>query len=102
RWKPAALFAVPVAGIFLVFLAQILDGLEQIAVLLITPSSALTTLILVCLLGAWRLIAIADSMIGFGIRSPWRQGPTAATFAGLAAVVIVSHLAMAYFAWAFY
>jgi polyisoprenyl-teichoic acid--peptidoglycan teichoic acid transferase len=41
-------------------------------------------------------------MIGFGIRSPWRQGQTAATFAALAAVVLVTHLALAYLAWAFY
>src|SRR5690554_1782903 len=85
----------------LVFL-QAIAGIEQFAVLLITPSSALTVLILVALLGMWRIAAIADSMLGFGIRSPWFRGSTGMTFATLGLAVVVMHGLGAYLTYAFY
>jgi LCP family protein required for cell wall assembly len=102
RRRSASLFAVPVVLIALGFLAEGLRGINHLAVLLLTPSSALTILVLVVLLGIWRLVAIADSMLGLGLRNPWRQGKTALTFGGLAAVVAVTHLTLGYVAWAFY
>jgi LCP family protein required for cell wall assembly len=79
-----------------------MQGLAHLAALMITPSSALTIFVLVVLVGIWRLISIADSMLGLGGPSPWRHGRTARTFAVLAAIVLVSHLAVGYLAWAFY
>jgi len=72
------------------------------AALMITPSSALTIFVLVVLIGIWRLISIADSMLGLGVRSPWRHGRTGRTYGILAAIVLVSHLVIGSAAWAFY
>jgi LCP family protein required for cell wall assembly len=102
RAKAAALFGLPVLAIALAFLASATQGMAHLAVLLITPSSALTIFVLVILIGLWRLVSIADSMLGLGVRNPWRQGRTAATFGTLAVIVLVSHLAFGYLAWAFY
>jgi LCP family protein required for cell wall assembly len=102
RSRAAALFALPVLAVALLFIASAMQGLAHMAVLMITPSSALTIFVLVVLIGIWRLVSIADSMLGLGVRSPWRHGRTARTFATLAAIVLVSHLAIGYVAWAFY
>ena len=102
RERAAAAFALPVLAIALAIAVSAAQGLAHLAVLLITPSSALTILVLVVLIGVWRLVSIADSMLGLGVRSPWREGSTGATFATLAAIVVLTHLVMAYFAWAFY
>ncbi len=102
RTRAAALFALPVLAIALAFLGSATQGLAHLAVLLITPSSALTIFVLVVLIGVWRLVSIADSMLGLGVRNPWRHGRTAATFGTLTAIVLITHLAMGYVAWAFY
>jgi LCP family protein required for cell wall assembly len=102
RRRSAALFAVPAVIVNLILLVEGLRGVGHLAALLITPSSALTILILVVLFGIWRLVAIADSMLGLGVREPWRRGRTAVTFGTLAVIVAVTHLALGYVAWAFY
>ena len=102
RPREAALFALPVLAVALLVLVSAMQGIVHLAVLMITPSSALTIFVLVVLVGVWRLIAIANSMLGYGIRSPWRNGRTARTFGILAAIVLISHLAVGYVAWAFY
>ncbi len=102
RVRSAALFALPVVGIAALLLAQALGGLGDLAALLLTPSSALTVLILIGLLGAWRLLAIADSMFVPGTSRPLRRPSTLATFGVLALAVIATHGALGYAAWAFY
>ena len=62
RTRTAALFALPVIGIGLLMLLQAIGGLGQTASLLLTPSSALTVVILIGLLAAWRHLAIAEAM----------------------------------------
>ena len=102
RVRSAALFALPVLGIAALLLAQAHGGLGDLAALLLTPSSALTVLILIGLLGAWRLLAIADSMSVPGASRPLRRPSTLATFGVLALAVIATHGALGYAAWAFY
>jgi LCP family protein required for cell wall assembly len=102
RPRAAALFALPVLAVALLFILSATQGLAHMAALMITPASALTIFVIVVLIGLWRLIAIADSMLGLGVRSPWRHGRTARTFGILAALVLVSHLAIGSAAWAFY
>ena len=93
---------MPVIGIALVLLLQAVGSVGQLASLLITPSSALTVLILIGLLAAWRLLAIADAMVDR--RTCGRPCATArrrSTFTALAlGVVLLMHGAMGYAAWA--
>ncbi|MEX1171258.1 MAG: DUF6677 family protein, partial [Chloroflexota bacterium] len=63
RMRPAVLFGLPILGFLVLLLIQAIGGVGQLAALLLTPSSALTIVILIGLIGAWRLLAIADSMI---------------------------------------
>ena len=102
RNRTAALFALPVIGIALILLLQAICSLGQLASLLFTPSSALTVVILIGLLAAWRLLAIADAMSIGGVSKPLRHRPTVMTFGALALGVLVMHGAMGYYAWAFY
>ena len=99
RPRAALLFAVPALLALLVLIGEAAGGIEQLAALLIAPSSALTILILVILFGLWRLIAIIDS-IG-PPRDHW-QRRSGALIAGLALVVVVTHAWAGYVAWAFY
>jgi LCP family protein required for cell wall assembly len=102
RTRAAALFALPVIGIALILIAQAIGSLGQLASLLLTPSSALTVVILIGLLAAWRLLAIADAMTIGDVKAPLRHRPTLIAFSALALVVLVMHGAMGYAAWAFY
>ena len=102
RSRAAALFALPVLGIVAVLAIQAVGGIGQLAALLLTPSSALTVVILILLLGAWRLIAIADSLTTGGTRDPLRQRSTLTTFAVLGLLVVLMHGVVGYAAWAFY
>lgn len=102
RTRTAALFALPVIGIVLILLLQAIGSLGQLASLLLTPSSALTVVILIGLLAAWRLLAIADAMSIGGVTKPLRHRSTVMTFSALALGVVLMHGAMGYAAWAFY
>ncbi len=101
RTRAAVLFAVPVFGILLLVAIQVAGSVGQIAQLFLTPSSALTVVILIGLLAAWRLLAIVDSM-STGIKDPIRHPPTLATFVVLGLLVVLTHGALGYAAWAAY
>jgi LCP family protein required for cell wall assembly len=102
RPRAAALFAIPVFVIALVLIVSAAQGLAHIAALMITPTSSFVIFLLVILLGLWRIVSIADSMLGLGVRSPWFRGRTARTFGILAVIVLITPLAIGYVAWAFF
>jgi LCP family protein required for cell wall assembly len=102
RTRAAVLFALPVIGIALLLLSQALGGLGQIAALLLSPSSALTLVILIGLLAVWRLLAIADALTVGGVADPFRHRPTLTTFAILATIVVLTHGVLGFYAWKFY
>lgn len=102
RRRSAVLFGLPVAGVAILLLLQAVGGLGQLAALLLTPSSALTIVILIGLLAAWRLLAIADAIGWSEVRAPLQRPSTMATFAILAVAVIAIHGFLGYGAWAFY
>lgn len=81
---------------------QLADGLTTLALSLFNPSTALTVLALIGLLGVWRLISMGDAMVTAGRGRTWRRSGTLATFTGLALVVVVVHAAAASFAWSAY
>lgn len=99
RQRAALLFAIPAVLAVGVLALEAVDGVEQLVALLLAPSSALTILILIVLLGVWRLVAIVDAAAsGRGQRS--RR--TGYVVVGLALLVVASHAWMGYVAWAFY
>ena len=102
RRRPALIFAIPALIAAGLLLAQAARGLDVLAIELITPTFALTVLILVLLLGAWRLISMVEAMKASGGPSAWRRRPTSIVLVVLSAIVLVTHGAAAYYAYSFY
>jgi LCP family protein required for cell wall assembly len=102
RRRAAALFGLPMVVLAAIVAVRAVVAPEQLAALLLDPPSALTILILILLLGAWRLLAIADAMAGSRRRAAWRRGRTGALFGALTVAVLAMHLPASYVTWAFY
>jgi polyisoprenyl-teichoic acid--peptidoglycan teichoic acid transferase len=102
RRRSALIFAIPVAIAALALLIQSIRGLTQLALEMFTPSFALTALVLIGLLCAWRLLAIVDAAQVAGGRRAFRRPAVAGTVAALALVTIVVHGVLGYYAWSFY
>jgi LCP family protein required for cell wall assembly len=102
RQRAALLFALPVIGVVLVVAIQAIGGINQLAALLISPSSALTISILVLLLGAWRVLAVVDSAIAIQPRGSWRRGRSLMVVTVVTLAIAATHLWAGYVAWAFY
>lgn len=100
--RSAVIFALPVVVVAIVLAFQLVDGMAELAVTMLAPSTALTVLILIGLLGIWRLIAMGDALLAAGRGRTWRRPAPLATFAILAAVVIGAHVGAASLAWSFY
>lgn len=98
----ALLFALPLLGVVLVIVVQAVGGLGQIAGLLLSPSSALTLVILIVLLGAWREIAVIDSAMAIRPRGAWRRGRSLVVVILVSVIIAVTHLWAGSIAWAFY
>ncbi|MEO8437339.1 MAG: LCP family protein, partial [Chloroflexota bacterium] len=69
---------------------------------LLTPSTALTVLILIILFALWRLVAMGDALSSAGRNGTWRRPLPVASFLVLALIVITTHAAAASLAWSFY
>jgi polyisoprenyl-teichoic acid--peptidoglycan teichoic acid transferase len=84
-----------------VAIAQILGGAQGLALELFAPSFSLTILILIILLGLWRLIAMLDAAT---TRGGWSAAgrQTTGILAALAVVVVVVHGIGAFYAYSFY
>lgn len=100
--RSALLFALPVLTVAAVFGLQLLAGPAKLAIGLLNPSTALTVVILVGLLGAWRLISMAGAIAAAGGQRAWRRPLPVATFGALALAVVVVHAGAASVAWSFY
>ena len=81
---------------------QAASGPEGLLIGLFTPSTALTVLILVILLGMWRLVSMGDALTTAGRHGSWRRPIPIASFIVLAAIVVTTHAAAASLAWGFY
>lgn len=99
RPRAAIVFAVPALLAVGALAIEALDGVEQLAALLLAPSSALTILILILLLGVWRLIALVDSS---SARNLVRTRSTTALVIGLGIVIVLTHAWAGWVAWSFY
>lgn len=102
RRRAALIFAIPALIAAGLLLWQASRGLDVLAVELITPTFALTVLIVVLLLGAWRLVSMFDAATASRPPRAWRQASTLAVLVGLSAIVIATHAAAAYYAYSFY
>jgi polyisoprenyl-teichoic acid--peptidoglycan teichoic acid transferase len=101
RRRAALFYALPVLAVAVVAIAQVVPGAQDLALELFAPSFSLTILILIILLGLWRLVAMADAAV---TRGGWSAAGrrTMGVLAALAVVVIVVHGIGAYFAYSFY
>lgn len=102
RRRAALIFAIPALIAAALLLAQAARGLDVLAVQLITPTFALTVLILVVLFGAWRLISMVEAAMASGSPHAWRRRPTVIVLVALSAIVLLTHGAAAYYAYSFY
>lgn len=93
---------MPLVVVALVVALQALGGPEQLLIQLLTPSTALTVLILIVLFGVWRIVSMGDALSTAGRRGGWRRPVPVGSFLALAAIVVVTHLAAASLAWSFY
>jgi LCP family protein required for cell wall assembly len=100
--RSAVIFGLPLLLVLLVVAIQAAGGPESLVIQLLTPSMALTVLILVVLLGLWRLVSMGDALGAAGRNGAWRRPLPIATFVVLAALVITTHVAAANVAWSFY
>ena len=100
--RAALIFTLPIAVVVLVVGFQALGGAERLVVQILTPSTALTVLILIGLLGAWRLVSMGDALVSTGRRGSWRRPVPIATFVLLSAVVVGAHGTAAGATWLVY
>jgi LCP family protein required for cell wall assembly len=96
------LFALPVIAVVAMVAMEFAGGAGQVGALLISPSSALTIVILVVLIGVWREVAVIDSAIAIRPRGAWLRGRSLVTVALVSALIAFTHAGMAYVALAFY
>lgn len=99
--RAAAIFAVPVILLVLFLLAQIPGGIDTFAAQLIAPSFALWTLLVIVLLGAWRLASIGQAF-RLGVPERRRARSSMAVLAAVVAGVLLMHGVAGYYAWSFY
>ena len=85
-----------------VIAVQAVSGPSSIVVSLFDPSTALTILVLIGLLGLWRLVSMGDALMGAERDRLWRRPRPMATFLALGLVVVLVHAAAANLAWSFY
>ncbi len=99
--RSALIFAVPMALALGALAIQASRGMPQLALELLTPSLASTALILIVLLGLWRIIAIVDAAGPLRGRRPWTRRTMTVVGALVAATVLV-HGVIGYYALSFY
>lgn len=102
RRRQALAFAFPALAVVAVMLVQAVRSLEGLAVYLITPTGALTLLVLVVLLGLWRILALADATVAAARKGPGLSGGSRAVAIGLALLIGVTHLYGAQLSFAVY
>jgi LCP family protein required for cell wall assembly len=100
--RSALIFGLPLLVVLVVVALQALSSPEGVLIGLFTPSTALTVLILIVLLGVWRLVSMGDALGTAGRRGAWRKPVPLASFLVLAAIVITTHAAAASLAYSFY
>ena len=99
--RAAVIFAAPALLLILFLLLQIPGGIDTFAAQMIAPSFALWTLLVIVLLGAWRLASIGLAFQRFPLVTR-RRRPALAVLAAVVAGVVLMHGVAGYYAWSFY
>jgi polyisoprenyl-teichoic acid--peptidoglycan teichoic acid transferase len=103
RPRAAALYALPVLAVLLVVAWELATaGPARFAIDLFSPSFSSTAIILIVLLGLWRLLAMVDALTIAGGRGAWRSSRLGGGLGALAIVAVVVHGIAGYYAWSFY
>ncbi|MBA2719084.1 MAG: LCP family protein [Chloroflexi bacterium] len=98
----AALYGFPILGAVLILVFQLAGGIERFAASLLDPTVALTLVVLVILLGIWRLLAMGDAMAAGRSARPIRRSLVLPAYILLTAIVIAAHAWVGAVTWAFY
>lgn len=101
RRRSALLYAAPAFLIVALLALELSRGMTVLAARMFDPSFSLTLLILVLLVGAWRLLAIVDVAAPRPAGAPLRRR-SQAVVGLLLALVVVMHGAAVYYVFAFY
>jgi LCP family protein required for cell wall assembly len=102
RRRAALVFALPAAIVVGLLLLQAARGLDVLAIELITPTFALTVLVIVLVLGAWRLLSMVEAAMRSGVPTAWRRPRSVLVLVALSVIVLLTHGAAAYYAYSFY
>lgn len=101
RGRSAMLYAAPALLIVAVLALELARGITVFAARMFDPSFSLTLLILILLVGAWRLLAIVDVAVPRPSSGPLHRRARAVV--GLLLVLVVAmHGAAVYYVFAFY
>ena len=102
--RAAAVLAIPVAFLLVLFVAWLAGGLDHALVDLLAPSVALTFIVLVLAEGAWRILAIAHA--AFSATGPDQARRRSVSVSGpvvaLGLLVAITHLWAAAVAWSLF
>jgi LCP family protein required for cell wall assembly len=101
RPRSAAIYALPVAIFAILLLIRAAAGIQSLALQLLDPSVALTVLVLIVVIGVWRVLSMVDASATVNQRTVFRGRP-GQVLAGLAALVLATHGLLGYYAWSFY
>jgi LCP family protein required for cell wall assembly len=100
--RTGLVFALPVLIVAIVVVSWALQGPEALVIQMFSPGTALTIVVLIGLLGVWRVVSMVDVASSVGGRRVWRRPGVSAAVAVMVVVVLVSHAAAASLAWSFY
>ncbi|HWP63128.1 MAG TPA: LCP family protein [Candidatus Binatia bacterium] len=101
--QAALVYAAPLVIAVGVLVASAVGGLERLGLALLSPSVALTVAVLIGLLGAWRLLSMADAFLSAGGRRELTRHPRRLGFVAVLVLVVVAvHGVGLWYAWSFY
>ena len=101
RRRAALVFALPAILVVLAAGLDLLRGIDGVIAYVITPSGAMTVLVLVLLTGAWRLISMIDA-VAVARRVAGLRARATVVAGVLVAITLVTHGSMAYVAYTMY
>jgi LCP family protein required for cell wall assembly len=99
--RQALVFALPAIIVTVAIGLELLTGVDSVLGFLITPSGAMTALVLVLLTGGWRVVAMVDAVL-LARRKNGLRVPAAILTGALLGLVIASHGTAAYLAYTVY